>query len=329
MNDTQQIPIVTIGGGAGQFMLLSGLRDVTTLTLTSVVSMVDSGGSTGRLRDELGVLPPGDILKCILALSPERETMRRLLLSRFKQSERLRGHSAGNMLLTMLSTYTGSFSDGVAALAEISNIRGTVLPVTVDRATLVAELKDGTKVFGEAAIDVNTNNNNSPYIKQAYLVPHHGSHIAVHPPVIKAIEQAQYIIIGPGDVYTSIIPNLLVPGVAEALQTSSAKLVYILNIMTKHSETNHFRAPDFVQAIESHIGRRLDVVVANNRMPSGEQIMRYGQKLSEVVLAPDATTLNPRSVVAGDILEDHHADLLRHNSKRLTALLCSKVFNIT
>ncbi|MCJ7541844.1 MAG: 2-phospho-L-lactate transferase CofD family protein, partial [Desulfobacterales bacterium] len=146
--------ILTIGGGSGQFALLSGLRDIENIAITSVVSMLDSGGSTGRLRDELGILPPGDVLKCILALSPYRDIARMILLKRFINDRRLQGHTAGNMLLTMLSRYTGSFPRGVQALAEILDVKGIILPVTVENATLVAELTDGSRIFGERAIDI-------------------------------------------------------------------------------------------------------------------------------------------------------------------------------
>ncbi|MCK5695982.1 MAG: YvcK family protein [Desulfobacula sp.] len=149
---TQEKKIVTIGGGSGQFVLLSGLRDLEDTQATAIVSMMDSGGSIGRLRDELGILPPGDILKYILALSPYQDACRSILLKRFKKDRRLADHTAGNMLLTMLSRYTGNFPAGVAALAEILNVDGTILPVTIDRATLVAELTSGKRIYGEEAI---------------------------------------------------------------------------------------------------------------------------------------------------------------------------------
>jgi uncharacterized cofD-like protein len=148
MNNEQQ-NIVTIGGGSGQFVLLSGLRDIEGIEITAIVSMTDSGGSTGRLRDELGILPPGDILKCILALSPHRDIARAILLKKFTTNNRLKGHDAGNMLLTMLSQYTGCFSEGIRAFAEILDVRGTILPVSLDKATLVAELTDGSRIYGE------------------------------------------------------------------------------------------------------------------------------------------------------------------------------------
>ena len=144
--------ILTIGGGSGQYALLAGLRELSSVDMTAVVSMVDSGGSTGRLRDELGILPPGDVLKCILALSPHRDIARTIFLKRFTADRRLKGHNAGNMLLTMLSRYTGSFPSGIQALAEILDVRGRILPVTIDKATLVAELTDSFEVVSVALL---------------------------------------------------------------------------------------------------------------------------------------------------------------------------------
>src|SRR3989339_1698395 len=161
--------VVTIGGGTGQFTLLSAIRDLE-LDITAIVSMVDSGGSTGRLRDELGVLPPGDILKCVLALSRNREIYRELLQKRFSGENKLEGHSVGNMLLTMLSQYTDDFPESVRALGEILDSAGTVLPVTTDKATLVAELTDGRRLYGEAAIDVPRGETRGR-IKHTFLAP--------------------------------------------------------------------------------------------------------------------------------------------------------------
>jgi uncharacterized cofD-like protein len=237
--------VVTIGGGSGQYALLSGLRDIADIRISAVVSMMDSGGSTGRLRDELGTLPPGDILKCILALSPHQETARAIFQKRFNKDRRLKGHNAGNMLLTMLSRYTGSFPAGVQALAEILDARGEILPVTIDRATLVAELTDGSRVFGESAIDTPRGHQRET-IRDVYLVPHHSDTITVFPPVLEAIADADYIILGPGDLFTSIIPNLIVPGLKEKLKAVSAPIYYVVNIMTKFGETNHFQACDFI-----------------------------------------------------------------------------------
>jgi len=324
MTRRRPLKIVTIGGGSGQFILLSGLRDVKGISVTSVVSMVDSGGSTGRLRDELGVLPPGDILKCILALAPDRDIVRRILQTRFARNRRLKGHNAGNMLLTFLTQYTGDFSEGVAALAEILGIRGRILPVTTDRATLVAELTDGSQVFGEAAIDVPRGDQREK-IRRSYLVPHHSDRVSVHKPVLEYIQAADFIVIGPGDVYTSIVPSLIVPGVAEALSEAKARIIYNVNIMTKFGETNSFKTKDFVDEMEKHMRRRLDVVVLNSRPPSRGILSKYREEKSEWV---DGAARLPRRrrAVRADLL-DESGGIVRHDPDKLAAVLQEVFFS--
>ena len=317
--------IVTIGGGTGQFALLSGLREMEGIAVTAVVSMMDSGGSTGRLRDELGTLPPGDILKCVVALSPHHSFARTILQKRFEKDIRLIGHNAGNMLLTMLSRYTGSFPSGVAALCEILEAKGTILPVTTDQATLVAELTDGSRIFGEQAIDMPRGHQREK-ISDVFLVPHHSDTIHVYPPVIDAIAAADHILIGPGDLFTSIIPNLVVPGVADALQTSKARVLYIMNLMTKYGETHNFEAKDFVEGLEAYLKREVDGVVYNSRSPSEEICRMYEAQKSECV-SLDAS--NPfwakRTIYSGDLLESDGV-VVRHHPRKLAALLQSIFF---
>ncbi|HDI59595.1 MAG TPA: uridine diphosphate-N-acetylglucosamine-binding protein YvcK [Desulfobacteraceae bacterium] len=316
--------IVTIGGGSGQFTLLNGLRPLPGLHLTAVVSMVDSGGSTGRLRDELGILPPGDILKCILALSPRADLARSIFLKRFRAHRRLRGHNAGNMLLTMLGQYTGSFPAGIRALCEILDVRGTILPVTVDRATLVAELTDGTRIFGEAAIDLPRGARREK-IRDVYLVPHHQDAITAYPPVLEAIARADTIVIGPGDLYTSIFPNLIVPGVSQALQQASGRLVYNVNIMNKYAETHQFTAIDFVAALEARIGRPIDVVVHNTRRPPPRILARYRRHQSEfVTLDPLAPFWRSRRLLGDDLLNTS-GGVVRHDERKLAALIAGLI----
>lgn len=314
------LKVVTIGGGSGQHALLSGLREMTSISVTAVVSMMDSGGSTGRLRDELGTLPPGDILKCILALSPHQEAARSLLQKRFKKDRRLRGHNAGNMLLTMLSRYTGSFPSGVNALAEILDTSGTILPVTTDRATLVAELTDGTRIYGEGAIDIPRGHQREK-IKNVFLVPHHSDRINVYPPVIEAIRTADFIVTGPGDLFTSIIPNLIVPGVSESLQKASAKLIYIVNVMTKYGETQNFQCDDFVRNLESFIGRTMDMVIYNTTRPDKFLSDLYADQKSEFVEIDLQNDLwRQRRLYAQDLLETS-SRIIRHDSSKLAVLL--------
>jgi len=312
--------ILTIGGGTGQFALLSGLRDLQHIDISAVVSMADSGGSTGRLRDELGILPPGDALKCILALSPHRETARHLLLKRFTRNSRLRGHNAGNMLLTVLSWYAGNFPAGIQALAEILEVKGAILPVTTDRVTLVAELTDGSRIYGEQAIDVPRGNQREK-IRDVFLVPHDSADISVYPPVIEAIESADAIVIGPGDLFTSILPNLIVPGVREALCEASARMCCVINLMTKYGETHHFKARDFAVRLEETIGRPFDCFIYNNRIPASEILAPYKEQQADIV-SIDTTNgwWKGRTVYATDLL-DTTGGIVRHDSKTLANLI--------
>jgi uncharacterized cofD-like protein len=320
----QQYRLVTIGGGSGQFTLLSGLRSKDQIDITSVVSMVDSGGSTGRLRDELGILPPGDILKCILALSPYHEAARTILLKRFKTDRRLKGHNPGNMLLTMLSRYTGSFPTGVQALAEILNVRGTILPVTLVKATLVAELTDGSRIYGENAIDIPRGNQREK-IRNVFLVPHHHDAISVYPPVIEAIKKADYIVLGPGDLFSSIIPNLLVPGVKETLQKASAPLIYVINIMTKFGETHAYQARDFVATLEKNLGRQLDGIIYNTSKPSASVLEQYHRQKSDFVdIEPTDSFWKNRSIIAADLL-DTAGGIVRHHNTKLADLIMETI----
>ena len=317
--------IVTIGGGSGQFALLSGLRDMENVQITAVVSMVDSGGSTGRLRDELGILPPGDVLKCILALSPHQEIARTILLKRFGADRRLKGHNAGNMLLTMLSRYTGSFSTGVQALAEILDVRGTILPVTIDRATLVAELTDGNRIYGQTAIDIPRGTRREK-IRDVFLVPHHSDSISVYPPVIEAIQRADHVIIGPGDLFTSIIPNLIVPGVREAIRETRATVFYTVNIMTKFGETHNFTGRDFVSRLEERIDRQVDGVIYNTGKPDEKLRNQYREQKAEFVkIDADDAWLGSRAFYAADML-DGSGGIMRHDSRKLAALIRETIF---
>jgi len=324
MNRPKPQKVVTIGGGSGQYALLSGLRDLEDVSVTAVVAMTDSGGSTGRLRDELGILPPGDILKCVLALSPHREIARTIFQKRFTSDRRLTGHNAGNMLLIMLSRYTGSFPTGVKALAEILEAKGSILPVTIDQATLVAELTDGTRIFGESAIDI-PQEYQREQIRDVFLVPHHCNAIHVYPPVLEAIAEADYIIMGPGDLFTSIIPNLLVPEVAETLCSSKGALLYVINIMNKYGETHQFRGIDFVTRLESFVGRKVDGIIYNTTPPEADVCAIYAAQRAEWVgVEPSDPAWGQRRMYAGDLL-DTTAKVVRHDPKKLAALLRSIV----
>ena len=316
------LKILTIGGGSGQYTLLSGLRDVKNIEITAVASMADNGGSTGRLRDELGVLPPGDILKCVIALSPLRDTAKKIMLKTLKGDRRLKGHKAGNILITMLSRYTGSFPAAIQTLSEILEVSGRVLPGTTNKATLVAELADGSRIYGESAIDI-PQSTQREQIKDLFLVPHHNSSISAYPPVIAAIKISDIILIGPGDLFTSIIASLIVPGIKEAIQGSNAKIFYILNIMTKFGETHNFKENDFVQKVETYLGRQVDGIICNNRKPNDRLLAKYLAEKSEFVeIEGLKKRINNRLIYADDLL-DSSAEIVRHDSKKLASLIQS------
>ncbi len=326
LNKNKALKVLTIGGGSGQYTLLSGLRDIKNIDITAVASMADNGGSTGRLRDELGVLPPGDVLKCVIALSPLRDTAKKIMLKTLKGDRRLQGHKAGNMLITMLSRYTGSFPAAIRTLSEILEVSGCVLPGTTGKATLVAELVDGSRVYGESAIDI-PQSTQREQIKDLFLVPHNNGSISAYPPVIEAIKISDVILIGPGDLYTSIVASLIVPGIKEAIQSTTARLYYILNIMTKFGETHNFKGNDFVQKVEAYLGRQVDGIICNNRKPNNKLLEKYLAEKSEFVEVEQLREqMNNRLVYAGDLL-DSSDEIVRHDSKKLASLAQSIIFN--
>lgn len=316
----QTTKIMTIGGGSGQYSLLSGLRDIADIEITSVVSMADNGGSTGRLRDELGVLPPGDALKCIIALSPYREFAQKIMLKKLNGYKRLQGHNAGNLLLTVFSQYTDSFPAAIQTLSEILEIRGRVLPGTTNKVTLAAELTDGTRIYGESAIDI-PGTAVRENIKDVFLVPHFENKISVYPPVIEAIRNSDYILLGPGDLFTSIIANLIVPGIKEALRETHARIIYILNIMTKFGETHNFKSYDFIRKIEDYLEHRVDGVICNTGKPSDRLLQKYRRERAELVeIDRSEKWERKRSIYACDLLNNSDK-IVRHDPRKLASLI--------
>jgi uncharacterized cofD-like protein len=311
--------IVTIGGGSGHFVLLSGLRDLPGIDITAIVSMIDSGGSSGRLRDEFGILPPGDILKCIIALSPHRQVAQEILLKRFQGISKLNGHNAGNLLMTMLSRYT-SFTQAVSALSEILEVKGNILPVSIDKATLVAQLSDGNRIYGEYAIGTGKNRIGKK-ISQLSMVPHQNDAVTAYEPVIEAIKEAHYIILAPGDLYSSIISNLIVPGIKEALQQTNASLIYVLNIMTRPGETHNFQANDFVRELEYYIGKPINQILFNNQKPPDDILEKYLIQPSQFVYMDVANEQwKNYSVHASDLLQVTKG-IVRHDAAKLARLI--------
>lgn len=254
--------IVVIGGGTGNYVVLKGLKQHTP-NLTAIVAMTDSGGSSGRLRSELGQLPPGDVRQCLIALSPDSHSdliLRQLLDYRFDRGVGLEGHSFGNLFLAALTEISGSIADAIIEAGRMLRIKGTVLPVTMTKTDLHARLVDGSEVIGEASIDVREEKLGVG-IDYVYLDPK----AYIYPPVATAIEEADLVMMGPGDLYTSIIPNLLVDGVSEAIHKSRARVAYTVNLMTKPGESDAFKASDFVKEIMEYLGSgaRIDYLLLN------------------------------------------------------------------
>ena len=271
-----QPSVVVIGGGTGNFSVLSGLKDHD-LDLTAVVAMSDSGGSSGRLRDELGQLPPGDIRQCLVALAGDAEQgamVRRLFTHRFSMGEGLEGHSVGNLLLAALTEITGAHDRAIEAASRLLNIRGRVLPVTLTNSHLHAMLTDGRELEEEALIDTR-GSEEGVEIDHVFLSPP----AYAFPPVLDAIEGADLVVLAPGDLYTSLVPNLLAEGICEAIRATKARLVYITNLMTKPGETDGFTAERFVSEVNRYIGdeTRIDVVVVNSATFSDRVRQRYLQ----------------------------------------------------
>ncbi len=274
--------IVVIGGGTGSFTILSGLKRYPP-HLTAVVTMTDSGGSSGRLRDEFGILPPGDLRQCLLALTPDdhaRDTLKSLLEYRFDTGNGLTGHSFGNLFLTVLTNLAGRMDKAVDEMGRLLGIQGRVLPVTLTNTNLCARLKNGKTVVGEAHLDIRTVDPDVP-IDYVYLQ----QKAKVLPETARAIEEADIVVIGPGDLYTSIVPNLLVSGVPQAIQRSRAKTLYVCSLMTKHGETDGFKASDYIKEIQRYLGNHgtLDSVLVNTAQMPKSAITRYaGEKAHPV-----------------------------------------------
>jgi uncharacterized cofD-like protein len=251
--------IVAIGGGTGLSQLLLGLKEHTA-NLTAVVTVGDDGGSSGRLREDMGMLPPGDVRNCIAALAETEPLMRSLFQYRFQTGSGLDGHSFGNLFIAALTDLMGgNFEEAVRATSRVLAVRGQIVPSTTADVTLGAKFEDGATIWGESSIT-----HQGKRIEQLYIRPEHAH---AYPEAVDAIRQADMIVIGPGSLYTSVLPNLLVRDVRDAIRVSHAVKVYVSNVATQHGETDGFSVADHVAAIERHVGRGLiDYVLANDNI---------------------------------------------------------------
>lgn len=309
--------VVVIGGGTGSFTVLRGLKDYD-IDITAVVNMTDDGGSTGILRDEFGILPPGDVRRCLVALSDSTEIMKDLFQYRFTDGSSLKGHSLGNLLLTALKHITGSDEKAIREACRILNIKGKVLPVTLSDCRLKAELEDGTVVEGEKNLDNPKHDGNLRITRLSLDSP-----AVAYDDTLHAIASADVIVLGPGDLYGSVIANLVVEKISSAIRESKAIKVYVCNIMTKHGETNNFRVSNFVLEIEKYLGKgSLDYVIVNSSVISPELLKNYSmEKASPVVFDEGECAKFRAKFILAELVTS--GDVLRHNSSLLAERIVS------
>ncbi len=317
------INITTIGGWAGTFNVLYGLKKNRNYNISAVISVADSGWTAGAIRDQFGILPPGDMRRAIAALAKNTEMVRKLFEYRFDEDGVIGGNKIGNILLTALTDITGDFEAAINTLSEMFDVRGRVIPVTLEDVHLGVRFEDGTEVIGEKNIDVSDTNPGErthdldQNIVDAWLV---GNEWNLNPRAREAISNADYIIIGPGDLYTSIVPNLLCRWMQEALHSSPAKIIYIVNAMTKRGETTNMEVIDFVDTIEKHIHPGLlSHIIVNDAMIDETIVARYKREENKKPLKiKDHSVFEWKSykVIERDLVHDA-GDYVRHDPERL------------
>jgi uncharacterized cofD-like protein len=313
--------IVVIGGGSGIFNVLKGLKNYP-VSITSIVTTFDNGGSTGILRDEFGTLPSGDIRRSLVALSPDTgdSTIRDLFNFRFPKDSSLHGHSFGNLFLQALASVSGSEVSAIKKATEILNIKNKILPISIDNAQLCARLENGNIINGETNIDI-PKHDGSIKIKEIYLEPRAIIYTEAH----EAILNADLIIIGPGDLYTSILPNTLVEGFSDAILNTKAKIAYISNVMTKWGETNSFKASDFAKTLLTHIKKdKLDYIICNNSPINKKLIEKYKEEKSEpVIIDNDELRKYAENIIESDVALQ--TDIVRHDAGKIARILMSVI----
>lgn len=310
--------IVVIGGGTGLATMLRGLKQYTS-NLVAVVTVTDDGGSSGRLQREMGMLPPGDIRNCLVALADTESTMQELFQYRFKEGiDGMDGHSFGNLLIAAMTRITGDFERAVKETSHILNIRGQVLPSTIDPVQLQAELLDGTFVEGETDI-----------VKAPAAIKHvmlHPSGVRPLDETLRAIENADCIVMGPGSIYTSIVPNILVKGIPEAIRDSDAVKIYVCNVMTQPGETDGFTASDHVRAIAKHSEHKLfQHVIVNEEKPGKALLEKYAQE-NQFFVEPNVAEIKEmgyRPVVADCISQ---TNVVRHDPDKLANAILKMIY---
>lgn len=302
--------IVAVGGGTGLSMLLKGIKKITN-NVTAIVTVGDDGGSSGRLREEMGILPPGDIRNCIAALADDEDLVTKLFQYRFKTGEGLEGHSFGNLFLTALCSITGDMVSAVKASSNVLSIRGRVLPSTLDDMKLVAEMEDGRIIRGESSIPEAQGK-----IKRLFTDPENCRPLE---DAIQAIKEAELIILGPGSLYTSVIPNLLIKEIAQEISNSNAKKIYVCNIMTQPGETDDYSVSQHVNAVINHAGSKniVDAVLVNDSLPENLAIKYKAANSFPVKLDIENVKKTGVQLVSKKLIEESKEGLVRHSYNRV------------
>ncbi|HWJ77698.1 MAG TPA: YvcK family protein [Niallia sp.] len=315
MSKKKQPRIVVIGGGTGLSVLLRGLKKYP-VDITAIVTVADDGGSSGRLRNDLDIPAPGDIRNVLAALSDVEPLIEEMFQHRFSNSKDLDGHSLGNLILAAMTSITGNFPVAIQEMSKVLNVRGKVLPATSHNVILNALMEDGTVVVGESSIP-----KKEKRIKEVFLTPRNAKPL---PETIYAIEQADQIIIGPGSLYTSILPNLVVPEIKEAVCKAKAKKIYICNIMTQAGETSDYTASDHVKALYHHVKQPfIDTILVNKKNIPASVQKRYDEEKAKPVYF-DTKKLQSLglNVITGDIIQLDEG-VIRHNTLEVAKILYS------
>lgn len=323
--------IVCIGGGTGTSVVISGLKKYP-VDLSVIVAMSDSGGSNKIIRDEFGLLPTSDIRQCFVAFSESNneseDLLRKLFMYRFHKGEGIKGNTFGNLFMAALADILNSQEEAIKKTGEILNIKGKVIPVTLNDSTLVAIFENGMKIVGEHEIDM-PEHDGSLRIDKLYLEPES----VANPEAVEAILNADLIVIGPGDLYTSLVPNFLVKGIKEALTKTKAKKVFVLNLMTRYGQTSGYSAKDHIEDLEKYIGKILDFVLVNSKSISTEILKKYENEKAFPV--KDDLEQNDFDIIRNDLLSGQETkkiqadivdrSLIRHDSDKLAKTIINLV----
>ncbi|UOY91061.1 YvcK family protein [Ectobacillus sp. JY-23] len=313
MTTRRKPKMVIVGGGTGLSVLLRGLKKYP-VDLTAIVTVADDGGSSGRLRNDMEIPPPGDVRNVLVALSDVEPLVEALFQHRFTTGD-LSGHALGNLLLAGMTSITGDFFHAITEMSKVLNVRGRVLPAANQSVVLHAEYADGTVVTGESKI---------PYrgekINRVFLTPHDVEPLAE---TLNEIRKADLLVFGPGSLYTSILPNLMVQKIGEAVLQAKARKVYVCNVMTQAGETMGYKASDHVQALHDHLGPFIDTIIANNGPIPERLLKRYEKELSTQVVCDEKRLSDMNITVIQDMLVKYEDDVVRHDTVKLASILYS------